>query len=309
MTALEGLAEGSLAVGFAVVVACLWVLYPPHAFAVLPAVVCLAVLAVATRVRFDMPFGFTVPTQLAFVPLLFAMPVVLVPIAVALALLFASLTDVLRGRCKPSRLLLMVGNAWFAIGPVAVFAVARIDPRHAGAGLLLTALAAQFAVDFAASTLRFMVGRGARLAEQLGESWWVYAIDLALSGMGLVVAEEIHTNPFAALAPLPLFAILAVMARERHRRLEGLLELNNAYRGTALVLGDVLEADDAYTGMHSKSVVALALSVGDALGLETDQQRNLEFGALLHDVGKIAIPKEIINKPGKLDPDEVMSGC
>ncbi len=303
MTASEWLAEGSLGVGFAVVVACLWVLDAPHTFAVLPAAVCLAVLAVATRVRFDMPFGFTVPTQLAFVPLLFAMPVVLAPIAVVLALLIASLTDVVRGRCKPSRLLLMVGNSWFAIGPVTVFALARTDPRDAGAALLLTALAAQFAVDFAASTLRFMVGRGAGLAEQLSESW-VYAIDLGLCGMGLVIAEEIHRSPFAALAPLPLFAILSVLARERRRRLESLLELNNAYRGTALVLGDVVEADDGYTGMHCRSVLALALGVGDALGLGPDQQRNLEFAALLHDVGKIAIPKQIINKPGKLDADE-----
>lgn len=303
MTASEWLAEGPLAVGFAVVVACLWVLHPPHAFAVLPAAVCLAVLAVATRVRFDMPFGFTVPIQLAFVPLLFATPVVLVPIAVVLALLIGSLADVLRGLCKPSRLLLMVGNSWFAIGPVAVFALARTDPRHAGAALLLTALAAQFAVDSAASTLRFTVSRGARLAEQLREGW-VYAFDLALCGIGLVVAEEIHTNPFVALAPLPLFAIFAVLARERRRGLESLLELNNAYRGTALVLADVVEADDRYTGMHCKSVVALALNLGEALGLKPEQQRNLEFAALLHDVGKIAIPKEIINKPGKLNPDE-----
>jgi putative nucleotidyltransferase with HDIG domain len=50
--------------------------------------------------------------------------------------------------------------------------------------------------------------------------------------------------------------------------------------------------------------VSLALAVGDALGLDGAQRRNLEFGALLHDVGKVAIPKEIINKPGKLDPAE-----
>ena len=83
-----------------------------------------------------------------------------------------------------------------------------------------------------------------------------------------------------------------------------MLELNNAYRGTALVLGDVVQADDGYTGMHSKSVVALALSVGEALQLGAERRRNLEFASLLHDVGKIAIPKEIINKPGKLDPAE-----
>jgi putative nucleotidyltransferase with HDIG domain len=83
-----------------------------------------------------------------------------------------------------------------------------------------------------------------------------------------------------------------------------MLELSNAYRGTALVLGDVIEADDGYTGEHCKSVVGLALELAQQLGLAAERQRNLEFAALLHDVGKIAIPKEIINKPGKLDPHE-----
>ncbi|MBV9606233.1 MAG: HD-GYP domain-containing protein, partial [Solirubrobacterales bacterium] len=84
----------------------------------------------------------------------------------------------------------------------------------------------------------------------------------------------------------------------------GMLELSSAYRGTALVLGDVIEADDGYTGEHCKSVVTLALELAEHLNLTPERQRNLEFAALLHDVGKIAIPKEIINKPGKLDPHE-----
>jgi putative nucleotidyltransferase with HDIG domain len=95
-----------------------------------------------------------------------------------------------------------------------------------------------------------------------------------------------------------------MFARERRDRLQSLLELGNAYRGTALVLGDVVEADDGYTGEHCKSVVGLSLAVADRLALTAEQRRNLEFGALLHDVGKIAIPKEIINKPGKLDVQE-----
>jgi len=44
--------------------------------------------------------------------------------------------------------------------------------------------------------------------------------------------------------------------------------------------------------------------VADELGLDAGQRRRVEFGALLHDVGKVAIPKEIINKRGPLDPDE-----
>jgi HD-GYP domain-containing protein (c-di-GMP phosphodiesterase class II) len=82
------------------------------------------------------------------------------------------------------------------------------------------------------------------------------------------------------------------------------VELSGAYRGTALLLGDVVEADDAYTGVHSRDVVELCMSVGPVLGLDEDQLRKLEFTALLHDVGKIAIPKEIINKPGKLTDEE-----
>jgi putative nucleotidyltransferase with HDIG domain len=66
----------------------------------------------------------------------------------------------------------------------------------------------------------------------------------------------------------------------------------------------VVEADDGYTGQHCRGVVTLALRVGEHLGLGPEALRDLEFGALLHDVGKIAIPKEIINKPDKLDARE-----
>jgi HD-GYP domain-containing protein (c-di-GMP phosphodiesterase class II) len=50
-------------------------------------------------------------------------------------------------------------------------------------------------------------------------------------------------------------------------------------------------------------VVALSLDVADELGLDARERRNVELGALLHDVGKIAIPNEIINKPGALSPE------
>jgi putative nucleotidyltransferase with HDIG domain len=132
----------------------------------------------------------------------------------------------------------------------------------------------------------------------------VYAIDAALSVVALVVAEELHTAPYVVLAVLPLLGLLRMFADERQERLGKLLELNETYRGTALLLGDVIAADDNYTGEHSQGVVGLALAVADTLGLDPERRRNLEFGAMLHDVGKITIPKEIINKPGKLDPQE-----
>jgi putative nucleotidyltransferase with HDIG domain len=297
------LTEALVGIAFAAAVAGIWVLQPPRAFEVLPAAASLLVLGLATRVRFDTPFGFTVPLQLGFVPLLFALPLALVPIAVVVALMTAGLADVLAGRTPPSRLLMTVGNAWFAIGPVAVFGIAHTQPGHASAGLLLGALGAQFTVDFIVSAVRDLAERTASLLVQLRETW-VYAVDAALSGIALVVAEDVHATPLAALAPVPLLGLLAVFARERRDRLKGVIELSEAYRGTARVLGDVVEADDGYTGEHSKSVVALALEIGAQFQLSHEQRRNLEFGALLHDVGKIAIPKEIINKPGKLDPQE-----
>jgi putative nucleotidyltransferase with HDIG domain len=87
-------------------------------------------------------------------------------------------------------------------------------------------------------------------------------------------------------------------------RLEQLIELYDAYRGTALVLGDIVEADDTYTGAHTRGVVQLALAVAHELGLDPLRCRTVEFGALLHDVGKIAVPKEIVNKRGPLNDDE-----
>jgi len=66
----------------------------------------------------------------------------------------------------------------------------------------------------------------------------------------------------------------------------------------------VVEADDAYTGVHSRDVVDLALRVADGLELGARERRDLEFAALLHDVGKVRVPNEIINKPGPLSDEE-----
>src|SRR5205814_1954852 len=71
-----------------------------------------------------------------------------------------------------------------------------------------------------------------------------------------------------------------------------------------LLLGDVLEDKDSYTASHSYGVVSLSLAVADKLRLDPAARRRVEFGALLHDIGKIAVPAEIINKPGPLDDVE-----
>jgi signal transduction histidine kinase/CheY-like chemotaxis protein len=229
LTARERLAEGLLGGGFVAAVVLLWLLAPPGRFALVPALVCLVVLELAVWIRIDTPFGSTSPIQLAFFPLLFAMPVALVPIAVVVATAIARVPDIVTGKVRPSRLVQSIGNSWFAIGPVAVFAIAKVSPDAAAPALLIAALAAEFIVDFAISGMRFAIARGATLVEQLTETW-VYVVDAALSGVALLVAEQIHRAPIAALAPLPLLGLVAMFARERRQRLESLIDLNTAYR-------------------------------------------------------------------------------
>jgi HD-GYP domain-containing protein (c-di-GMP phosphodiesterase class II) len=170
--------------------------------------------------------------------------------------------------------------------------------------LYLAALCAQWVFDFAACATRDWLGLGVRPRSQLRYWRSVLAVDAALAPVGLLAAFAAVSAPLAFLVPLPLLALLAVFARERRSRIDHALELSAAYRGTALLLGDVVEADDAYTGSHSRDVVDLVLAVCDELGLDARARRDAEFAALLHDVGKIRIPAEIINKPGKLDAEE-----
>jgi len=269
-------------------------------------VAALYVVAVAAtgEVRIDVGAGFTVPMQALFVPMLFVLPASLVPLLVALALALALAPAVLAGRVPPSRLLTALGNSWFALGPALVLVLAH-DHRPDGRwGVLVLALAAQLACDFCAAAARERLCGGVSAAELAAEGRVVYLIDVALTPLGLCVAIASMGRGWAMLLILPLFGVLRWFSKERRARLEQLVELNDAYRGTALLLGDVVEADDTYTGEHCKDVVALALDVARELSLDLERQRLVEFGALLHDIGKIAVPKEIVNKPGKLDPRE-----
>jgi HD-GYP domain-containing protein (c-di-GMP phosphodiesterase class II) len=61
---------------------------------------------------------------------------------------------------------------------------------------------------------------------------------------------------------------------------------------------------DAYTHGHSQRTARLAVELGLSMGLSTDRLRVVARGAYLHDVGKIGIPDHILNKPGKLTPEE-----
>jgi HD-GYP domain-containing protein (c-di-GMP phosphodiesterase class II) len=170
--------------------------------------------------------------------------------------------------------------------------------------LYVAALLSQFVLDAACSMGREWLALGVRPSVQLRAMGWVYAIDAGLAPIGLAVAFASQSSPYGVVLALPLVGLLSVFARERRVRIDHELELRDAYRGTAFLLGDVVEADDAYTGIHSRAVVDLTLGVADELGLGSRERRDAEFAALLHDVGKVRIPNTIITKPGPLTPEE-----
>jgi HD-GYP domain-containing protein (c-di-GMP phosphodiesterase class II) len=67
---------------------------------------------------------------------------------------------------------------------------------------------------------------------------------------------------------------------------------------------NAMEAKDIYLRGHSQRVAALGASIADQLGLDPDTVENVRMAGRIHDVGKIGIREEILNKPGKLTPDE-----
>jgi putative nucleotidyltransferase with HDIG domain len=128
-----------------------------------------------------------------------------------------------------------------------------------------------------------------------------FALTVVVGYMAAAVGEH---APTAMLGILPTMWLLRVFSKERRDRIAAALELNQAYRGTVMVLSDIVEAEDDYTADHCRSVVELTAAVADQLGLDHRTRQELEITALLHDVGKIAIPNEVLNKPAKLTRDE-----
>jgi putative nucleotidyltransferase with HDIG domain len=174
----------------------------------------------------------------------------------------------------------------------------RLTPVYLGA------LAAQFAFDFVSVYIATRSVFGGSVRMHARSLLPVYAVDAMLAPLGLLVAFPASSHVWSLLLVLPVLLLFATFAKERQQRIDNALELSSAYRGTAMLLGDVIEADDEYTGSHSRDVVDLAVSVADRLGLEPDARRRPEFAALLHDVGKVKVPTEIINKAGPLDDAE-----
>jgi putative nucleotidyltransferase with HDIG domain len=118
-------------------------------------------------------------------------------------------------------------------------------------------------------------------------------VERALEHQNLIVAKQRYENH------------LEELVEQRTKELDHALNsLEDAYRSTLKALTSALETRDLETHGHSERVVTYSLRLGREYGLDEQQMKALEFGSLLHDIGKIGVPDSILRKPGKLTEEE-----
>jgi HD-GYP domain-containing protein (c-di-GMP phosphodiesterase class II) len=119
-----------------------------------------------------------------------------------------------------------------------------------------------------------------------------------IAATGPVDGQELGDRELRLLGGL---AHQAKLAMANARSFDG---LERAFLETVEALANALEATDEYTSSHARWITDLSIKVGAALGLDGPALKRLELGALLHDIGKIAVPTEILVKPGPLTDEE-----
>jgi len=128
-------------------------------------------------------------------------------------------------------------------------------------------------------------------------------IVVAESNWGVLNLEQREHGAFGE-EDLLLAHVIAGQIGAAIHRCQLVAELEDAFLTTVGVISDAVELQDSYTASHANEVAVLAVRVGERLGLEGAELDRLRYGALLHDVGKIGIPAEILRKPGPLTDEE-----
>lgn len=121
--------------------------------------------------------------------------------------------------------------------------------------------------------------------------------------LGFLVIGRRNGSSFSQEEASILKAFADMAGNALHRaRLHREIEAN--YLGIVLSLAKAIDAKDTYTGNHSQRLAEMAMAVGKALGINGGLAEDLHWGALLHDIGKIGVPDEILVKPGPLTRQE-----
>ena len=140
------------------------------------------------------------------------------------------------------------------------------------------------------------------LTNQLWISWTLLVVPLLLE-----VIYGTRLLPYLILAPITLFAAYLIYRHSSARlraQTEEITALGNLHLATAEALATAIDAKDQTTHCHVRRVQIYAAGMGEVFELTTNEIAALKAGALLHDIGKLAVPPHILNKPGPLTPAE-----
>jgi len=122
--------------------------------------------------------------------------------------------------------------------------------------------------------------------KRFNEQWWFWAIVFALAGAALFVIS---------------FLVIRYKTRQSLKRQ---MEYKSITLESLQAIGRTIDAKDEYTNGHSIRVSYYSRLIAENMGMEQDEVENIYYIALLHDIGKIAIPDSILNKPGRLTEEE-----
>src|SRR5215831_14821610 len=125
-----------------------------------------------------------------------------------------------------------------------------------------------------------------------------------------IAYEQVGTAGLVAFTLPPALMILSVRqylertAASVEQIREANLNLRRAHKETIAALSRSMEAKDTYTGGHTERVAEVAVGLARLLGYRDEELEAIEIGALLHDIGKIGVPSQVLRKNGPLTDDE-----
>ena len=147
----------------------------------------------------------------------------------------------------------------------------------------------------------------ASLREALVQWWQTNQLWFSWSLLLVPLALELLYGALPYLVPISIVAIYLIYRSARSRlqsKTNEIEALSQLHLATAEALATAIDAKDQTTHCHVRRVQIYAAGMGEVFGLSTNEIAALKAGALLHDIGKLAVPPHILNKPGPLTPAE-----
>lgn len=156
------------------------------------------------------------------------------------------------------------------------------------------------------------VPRGSLSLRELLSEWWLtnqlwVSWSLLLVPLTIEIIYGTYLVLYLCLVPITILATYLIYRNASARlqsKTDEIAALGNLHLATAEALATAIDAKDQTTHCHVRRVQIYAAGMGEVFGLEADEIDALKAGALLHDIGKLAVPPHILNKPGPLTPAE-----